>query len=138
MMVTAAWGMDSTGYTVAYVGHWSSSVDAHDPVAVVRATGELARKTALSILGRLPEPPLGDGRPPGVDRMPEQGHWQATTQPAGRGRPRRTARPCSVAPCTVASCGGGCDVDLAGLFTQVTGLPRRGGGACLRALPALT
>ena len=73
MMVTAAWGMDSAGYTVPYVGHWSSSVDGHDPVEVVRSTGELVRKTALDTLAQLPEPPLGDGIPPGLGPQPDHG-----------------------------------------------------------------
>lgn len=68
MMVTAAWGMDSTGYTVPYVGGWSSSVKDRDPTEVVRETGELVRRTAVAILDRLPDPPLGDGAPPGLDR----------------------------------------------------------------------
>lgn len=70
MMITAAWGMDSTGYTIPYVAHWASSVDGQDPGAVVRATGERVRTTALAILDRLPDPPLGDGRPPGLGHQP--------------------------------------------------------------------
>jgi hypothetical protein len=77
MMVTAAWGMDSTGYTVPYVGHWSCSVDGHDPVEVVRATGDLVRKTALDILAQLPDPPLGDGTPPGLVPQPDHGRTLA-------------------------------------------------------------
>lgn len=73
MMVTAAWGMNSTGYTVPYVGYWSSSVDGHDPVEVVRATGDLVRKTALDIFIQLPDPPLGDGTPPGLVPQPDLG-----------------------------------------------------------------
>lgn len=80
MMVTAAWGMDSTGYTVPYVGGWSSSVRDRDPVDVVRATGELVRRTALDILDGLPESPLGDGSPPSLDR------------PTARDRPRPPQR----------------------------------------------
>lgn len=68
MMVTAAWGMDSTGYTVPYVGGWSSSVKDRDPTEVVReTTGDLVRTTAVTILDRLPDPPLGDGSPPGLE-----------------------------------------------------------------------
>ncbi|MFV0307088.1 MAG: ArdC-like ssDNA-binding domain-containing protein [Desertimonas sp.] len=72
MMVTAAWGMDSTGYTVPYVSGWSSSVEGHEPVDVIRATGELVRKTALDILDQLPESPLSDGNPPGL-HQPDAG-----------------------------------------------------------------
>lgn len=68
LMVTAAWGMDSSRYSVGYVGHWSSRVQGRDPVEVVRATGELARVTALGILDKLPDPPCGDGAPPAPER----------------------------------------------------------------------
>jgi len=66
-MVTAAYGMDSSGYTVPYVARWSAAVDDRHPVQVVRGTGERARKTALAILDTLPEPRTGDGTPPGLD-----------------------------------------------------------------------
>lgn len=66
MMITAAWGLDSTAYTVPYVSGWASSVAGADPLAVVRATGERVRATAVQILNRLPAPPIGDGRPPGL------------------------------------------------------------------------
>lgn len=74
MMATAAWGMDSAGYTVPYVGGWSSSVKDRDPVEVVRETGELVRRTAVAILDRLPDPPLGDGTLPGLDRTRRAEH----------------------------------------------------------------
>lgn len=61
MMITAAWGMDSTGYTIPYVGHWSSQVKGKDPVDVVRSTGELVRNAALAVLAELPDPPTFDG-----------------------------------------------------------------------------
>ncbi len=38
------------------------------PLEVIRATGERARKTALGIVDGLPEAPVGDGTPPGLDR----------------------------------------------------------------------
>ncbi|MFW6033648.1 MAG: ArdC-like ssDNA-binding domain-containing protein [bacterium] len=63
-MITAAYGMDSTDYTVPYVAEWSTDVADRDPVDVIRSTGELVRKTALTILDKLPEPPTGDGAPP--------------------------------------------------------------------------
>ncbi|HSI93242.1 MAG TPA: ImmA/IrrE family metallo-endopeptidase, partial [Jiangellaceae bacterium] len=63
-MVTAAYGMDTSGYTVPYVARWSATVDDRDPVEVVRGTGERARRTALAILNTLPEPPIGDATPP--------------------------------------------------------------------------
>lgn len=61
LMVTAAWGMDSTGYTIPYVGTWASRVEGKDPVDVVRSTGELVRSTALAILEQLPDPPTSGG-----------------------------------------------------------------------------
>lgn len=82
MMVTAAWGMDSTGYTVPYVAGWSSSVNGRDPVELVRVTGELARRTALAILDGLPESPLGDGTPPGLDRQPACDRNRLSAQPS--------------------------------------------------------
>lgn len=62
-MVTAAFGMDTSGYTVRYVARWSATVDERDPVEVVRGTGERARRTALAFLDTLPEPRTGDGAP---------------------------------------------------------------------------
>jgi hypothetical protein len=71
MMVTAAYGMDSAGYSIPYVGGWSSSVEGTDAVEVVRSTGELSRKAALLILEDLPEPSLGNGAPSGLDLRPQ-------------------------------------------------------------------
>lgn len=66
LMVCTAFGMDSTSYTAPYVASWSSSVEGQSPVEVVRATGERVRATALRVLDGLPEPPGGDGTPPGL------------------------------------------------------------------------
>lgn len=99
LMVCTAFGMDSAGYTVPYVASWSSSVDGHSPVEVVRATGERVRATALRLLDGLPEPSGGDGTPPGlsplladrpargrgtgrVDRLSSAADRRAATQPA--------------------------------------------------------
>ena len=68
LMVCASFGLDSTGYTVPYVASWSSQVKDSSPLEVIRATGERARSTALAILDGLPEAPVGDGDPPGLDR----------------------------------------------------------------------
>lgn len=68
LMVCASFGMDSTVYTVPYVATWSSSVEGQSPLEVVRATGERVRTTALGILDGLPDPPVGDGNPPGLER----------------------------------------------------------------------
>lgn len=67
LMVCTAFGLDSTDFAVPYVASWSSRVDGQNPIEVVRATGERARVTALAVLDRLPEPPVGDGTPPGLD-----------------------------------------------------------------------
>lgn len=69
LRVCTAFGMDSTSYTVPYVASWSSSVNGQSPVEVVRATGERVRVTALRVLDGLPEPPCGDGTPPGLTQL---------------------------------------------------------------------
>lgn len=68
LMVCASFGIDSTDYTVPYVASWSSQVTDSSPLEVIRATGERARTTALAILDGLPEPSVGDGDPPGLNR----------------------------------------------------------------------
>lgn len=68
LMVCASFGLDSAEYTVPYVASWSSQVKDSSPLEVIRATGERARMTALTIFDGLPEPPVGDGDPPGIDR----------------------------------------------------------------------
>lgn len=88
-MVTAAYGMDTSGYTVPYVARWSATVDDRDPVEVVRGTGELARRTALAILDTLPEPPIGDGTPPGLDTRSNEPSMTSGRLPS----PRQTRHP---------------------------------------------
>ncbi|RAE28989.1 serine/arginine repetitive matrix protein 2, partial [Burkholderia multivorans] len=68
LMIGAAHGMDTSGYTVPYVSTWAARVDGKEPVEVVRATGERVRKTALTILDQLDTAQVGDGTPPGLDR----------------------------------------------------------------------
>ncbi|GAB3924460.1 hypothetical protein GCM10011575_03550 [Microlunatus endophyticus] len=68
LMVCASFGLDSTDYTIPYVAGWSSQVTGSSPMEVIRATGERARMTSLAILDELPEAPVGDGDPPGLDR----------------------------------------------------------------------
>jgi hypothetical protein len=87
-MVTAAYGMDSSGYTVPYVASWSATVDDRDPVEVVRATGELTRKTALAILDTLPEPRTSDGTPPGLSTRSNQ-PWMTSGRPSSLRENRR-------------------------------------------------
>jgi N-terminal domain of anti-restriction factor ArdC len=88
-MVTAAHGMDTSDYTVPYVAHWSATVEDRGPVEVVRGTGELVRRTALAILDRLPEPPGGDGTPPGLHHPTGVDHERPTGQ---RRQPRHDRR----------------------------------------------
>lgn len=66
LMVGAAHGMDTTGYTIPYVATWAARVDGTDPSEVVKATGERVRKTATSILDRLGTTQITDGTPPGL------------------------------------------------------------------------
>ena len=68
LMVGAAHGMDTSGYTIPYVSTWATRVDGKEPVEVVKATGERVRKTALAILDQLDTAQIGDGTPPGLDR----------------------------------------------------------------------
>lgn len=68
LMVCASFGVDSADYTVPYVASWSTQVKNSSPMEVIRATGERARATTLTILDGLPKPTVGDGTPPGLDR----------------------------------------------------------------------
>ncbi len=68
LMIGAAHGMDTTGYTIPYVSTWAARVDGQEPVQVVQATGERVRKTALAILDQLDTLQVGDGTPPGLER----------------------------------------------------------------------
>jgi hypothetical protein len=68
LMIGAAHGMDTTGYTIPYVSTWAARVDGKDPVQVVQATGERVRKTALGILDQLDTFQVANGTPPGLTR----------------------------------------------------------------------
>ena len=68
LMVGAAHGMDTTGYTIPYVSTWAARVDGKEPVEVVKATGERVRKTAAGILDQLDTAQVPDGAPPGLVR----------------------------------------------------------------------
>ncbi len=63
LMIGAAHGMDTTGYTIPYVSTWAARVDGQEPVQVVQSTGERVRKTALAILDQLDTLQVGDGTP---------------------------------------------------------------------------
>ena len=68
LMIGAAHGMDTSGYTIPYVSGWAARVDGQEPAQVVKATGERVRKTALAILDQLDTLQVGDGTPPGLER----------------------------------------------------------------------
>lgn len=68
LMVGAAHGMDTSGYTVPYVSTWAARVEGQDPVGVVKTTGERVRKAALGILEQLDTTQVGNGTPPGLER----------------------------------------------------------------------
>lgn len=101
LMIGAAHGMDTVGYTIPYVSTWAARVDGKEPVEVVKATGERVRKTALAILDQLATTQVADGTPPGLDRestrrdQPAQEH-SAPNRVAGRRvepLPESSARP---------------------------------------------
>ncbi|MDO5644980.1 MAG: ArdC-like ssDNA-binding domain-containing protein [Dermabacter sp.] len=68
LMIGAAHGMDTSGYTIPYVAGWASSVKDTEPGEVIKATGERVRKTALAILDQLDTHQAGSGTPPGLER----------------------------------------------------------------------
>jgi len=68
LMVGAAHGLDTSGYTIPYVASWASGVDGTSPVEVVQATAERVRGAAVSILNQLDTTQVGDGDPPGLDK----------------------------------------------------------------------
>lgn len=68
LMVGAAHGMDTSGYTIPYVSSWAAQVDGREPVEVVKATGERVRAAALTFLDQLDTAQVGTGTPPGLDR----------------------------------------------------------------------
>jgi len=68
LMIGAAHGMDTTGYTIPYVTSWAAQVDGKEPAEIVKATGERVRSTALRILDQLDTEQLGNGTPPGLGR----------------------------------------------------------------------
>lgn len=68
LMIGAAHGMDTTGYTIPYVAGWAANVDGKNPVEVVQAAGERIRKTALDVLDRLDTAQVADGTPLGLTK----------------------------------------------------------------------
>ncbi|MBT2498547.1 serine/arginine repetitive matrix protein 2 [Agromyces sp. ISL-38] len=86
LMIGAAHGMDTTGYSVPYVSTWAASVTGRTPAEVVQSTGERVRRAAVDILNLLPTEQLGASDPPGLQR--NLGHSSptvaATTAPPNR------------------------------------------------------
>jgi len=82
LMIGAARGLDTAGYTIPYVATWATSVDGKTPVEVVQATGERVRATAVAILEALPTVQVGSGDPPGLTRATQHGAHLPTA--AGR------------------------------------------------------
>lgn len=68
LMIGAAHGMDTSGYTIPYVSTWAARVDGKEPVEIIKATGERVRATALRILDLLDTAQVGNGTPPGLER----------------------------------------------------------------------
>lgn len=92
LMIGAAHGLDTSGYTIPYVATWATSVDGKTPVEVVQATGERVRTAAVKILKGLPTVQVGTGDPPGLTREAQRGAVQPTAAaPAERFDDVRTA-----------------------------------------------
>lgn len=92
LMIGAAHGMDTSGYTIPYVSTWAARVDGKEPVDVVKATGERVRKTALAVLDRLDTTQVADGTPPGLVRdMAHRGAPGLTRSTPQQAAPRRAA-----------------------------------------------
>lgn len=72
LMIGAAHGMDTSGYTIPYVSTWAARVDGKEPAEIVKTTGERVRKIAMGILDQLDTTQIGDGTPPGLDRETPQ------------------------------------------------------------------
>jgi len=68
LMVCAAHGMDTSGYTIPYVSSWATSIPDKTVAEVVQATGERVRRTTVSILDQLPTSQIETGDPLVLDR----------------------------------------------------------------------
>ena len=88
LMVGAAHGMTTDGYTVPYVSTWAARADDKEPAQIVQATGERVRKAALAILDQLDTPQVGDGTPPELERgTPSAKPTRASARPVEPDRP---------------------------------------------------
>ncbi|MGP5054428.1 ArdC-like ssDNA-binding domain-containing protein [Brachybacterium paraconglomeratum] len=95
LMVGAAHGMDTSGYTIPYVSSWAARVDGKEPVEIVQATGERVRKTAAGILDQLDTIQVGDGTPPGLQKDPAARDSAKQTAPAKAAATQAISRPVS-------------------------------------------
>ena len=68
LMIGAAHGLGTSGYTIPYVAGWASSVKDTEPAEVIKATGERVRKAALGILDQLDTVQVANGTPRGLTR----------------------------------------------------------------------
>lgn len=97
LMIGAAHGMDTTGYTIPYVSTWAARVDGEEPTKVVRATGERVRATAMKILDQLDTPMTGDGTPPGLERESTRRSSPVAERAGASSPPKATAAALQVA-----------------------------------------
>lgn len=93
LMVGAAHGMDTSGYTIPYISTWAARVDGKEPVEVVQATGERVRKTSIGILDQLDTAQVPDGTPPGLNR--DTPAKKATGQTVAERAPEQRSGPVS-------------------------------------------
>lgn len=88
LMIGAAHGMDTSGYTIPYVAGWASSVKDTEPAEVIKATGERVRRTALGILDQLDTFQIANGTQPGLTRdTPASGASLRSVAPLREHRP---------------------------------------------------
>lgn len=66
LMIGAAHGLDTTGYTLPYVATWAGAVPGKTPVEVVQATADKVCKAASESLNRLDTVSVGNGTPGGL------------------------------------------------------------------------
>ncbi len=91
LMIGAAHGMTTDGYTIPYVSTWAARADDKEPAQIVQATGERVRNAALAILDQLDTPQLGDGTPPGLERAtPSAKPTRASARQVEPDRPHTT------------------------------------------------
>lgn len=82
LMIGAAHGMDTSGYTIPYVSSWASSVADKTATEVAQETGERVRRAAVAILDQLQTDQIGAGDPPEFDRSkPTQNLSAVATAP---------------------------------------------------------